>query len=85
MNLLKKENFILLIIKYAPLLFIFLLVIIGISFITSQHNSNLQKEQTNIQKEYLELHKNLTKINIQTVNRYIQTTIDDSEKYLQKE
>ena len=85
MNLIKKENFILLIIKYTPLLFVVFFAIIGISVVTSQHNSNLQKEQTNIQKEYLELHKNLTKINIQTVNRYIQTTIDDSEKYLQKD
>ena len=85
MNSVAKEKVIIKTIKYIPALFTITLTVIGISYITIQHNNNLKKEQINIKKDYIDLHKDRIKINIETTNRYIQYTLKEAEKKLQKE
>jgi len=85
MNSKNEEKLIIQIIKYMPALFIITLAVIGISYITINYHKELKKEQSTIKREYIDIHKNRIKINIETINRYIQDTLKDSEKQLQEE
>ena len=85
MNSVNKEKFILQFIKYMPALFTITLTIIATLYITNNYNKNLKEDQANIKSTYIHLHKNRIKLNIETINRYIEDTFKYSEKQLQKE
>jgi len=85
MKTLQKENMLLKIIKYAPSLFVFLLATISALYITIHYKSTLKQEYLNIEKNYLEINKNRIKSNVETVNRYINATLKNSQKELEEE
>lgn len=85
MNTIAKENAILQTIKYLPSSFMVLLILSAITYISIQHNNDLKKEKLKIEKEYLTSNKERIKLDIDVVNRYIQTLLNDSVVQLEKE
>ncbi|MAD42691.1 MAG: hypothetical protein CL623_09925 [Arcobacter sp.] len=86
MNLLNnKENTILLTIRYAPIVFILLLSLSFTYYLSSQHTSNLIKEQTSIKNDYIKTNKEYIKNNIKnTINQYINDDFSRSRELLKK-
>jgi len=85
MNTITKENVILQIIKYLPSSLMVLFIISATTYISIQHNNDLEKEKLKIEKEYLTSNKERIKLHIDVVNRYIQKQLNDSEVQLKKE
>jgi len=85
MSTIKKERLLLLIIRYAPSIFIIALAIIGLVNITIKHNKDLKKVQSNIKTEYIQLHKERIKKNIATTTKFINDSIQNSNAKLEEE
>ena len=84
MALLKsKENSIVLLIRYSPIIFILILSLSFTYYLSSQHTSNLIKEKTNIKNEYIKTNKEYIKNLVgNTISKYIEDEFSKSRELL---
>ena len=85
MNDLKKEKFILQIIRYAPALFIILISVFATIYLYLGHLNDLEKAKKTIENQYLKSNKDRIKATIEIVNRFIIKKASDSERALKED
>jgi len=81
----KKEAIILWFIKFAPAIFLVFLLGVATAYISYQYINTLKKDQANIKEKYITTYQYQINQNIQTVNRYIQNNLKNSEKNLKED
>jgi len=80
-----KEKTILKIIKYTPFLVMFIFLILATLYLYIQKKSDFKQAKLAIEKEYMFKNKERIKLNLSIVNKYINSTIKNSEIQLKKE
>jgi len=85
MSSIKKETIILWFIKFAPAIFLIFIIIAISSYVSYEYMNTLKKEKDDIKKEYIASYKYRMKLNIETIDRYIQNRFINYKNDLNKE
>ena len=85
MELMKKEQLILLIIKFSPVIAIILSSIFITSYISTDYLNDLKKEKNQIKENFIKSNKNKIKINIDSISELIENKLRNEKIKLKKD